>query len=150
MALPAAAQKIEKKETYPGQWLTSYYPFIATLPNNGPSFELRAQHWQMAPYEAPVTSAILFSGRAAWAPWGGSWLVDVGMKAPMLAKGCRFMADVRAGTETRYGFYGLGNTDDIDPDATRCEPFPLPGRARPLRGHHRVTRKIRPSAPRSC
>ena len=78
----------------------------------------------MAPYEAPVTAAVLFSGRAAWAPWGGSWLVDVGMKAPMLAKGWRFMADVRAGSETRDGFYGLGNTDDIDPDATKdTEPF---------------------------
>ena len=34
------------------------------------------------------------------------------------------MADVRAGTETRYGFYGLGNTNDIDPDATKdTEPF---------------------------
>jgi hypothetical protein len=121
---PAAAQKIEKKETSPGQWLTSYYPFIATLPNNGPSFEFRAQHWQMAPYEAPVTAAVLFSGRAAWAPWGGSWLVNAGMEAPLLAKGWRFMADVRAGSDTRYGFYGLGNTDGIDPDATRdTEPY---------------------------
>ena len=84
---PALAQGVSTKKAYPGQWLTSYYPFIATLPNNGPSFELRAQHWQMAPYEAPVTAAVLFSGRAAWAPWGGSWLANVGMEAPLLAKG---------------------------------------------------------------
>ncbi len=124
LAPSAWAQGISKKNAYPGQWLTSYYPFIATLPNNGPSFELRAQHWQMAPYEAPVTASVLFSGRAAWAPWGGSWLVDVGMKAPMLGPGWRLMADVRAGTDTRYGFYGLGNTDDIDPGSTKdTEPY---------------------------
>lgn len=120
----AAAQRIEKKRTWPGQWLTSYYPFIATLPNNGPSFELRAQHWQMAPYEAPVTASVLFSGRAAWAPWGGSWLLNAGMEAPLLAKGWRFMADVRAGTDTRYGFYGLGNTTEVDPDLDKeTDPY---------------------------
>jgi hypothetical protein len=124
IALPVSAQGISTKKSYPGQWLTSYYPFIATLPNNGPSFEFRAQHWQMAPYEAPVTAAILFSGRAAWAPWGGSWLANVGMEAPMLGKGWRLMADVRAGSDTRYGFYGLGNTTDIDPDLTKdTEPY---------------------------
>ena len=120
----AAAQKIEKKETYPGQWLTSYYPFIAVLPNNGPSFELRAQHWQMAPYEAPVTAAVLFRARAAWAPWGGSWLASIGMNAPLLRPGWRLMADIRAGSDTRYGFYGFGNTNDIDPGPTKeSEPF---------------------------
>jgi hypothetical protein len=123
-ASPVHAQGISARKTYPGQWLTSYYPFVATLPNNGPSFELRAQHWQMAPYESRVTAGILFSGRAAWAPWGGSWLVDVGMNAPLLSPGWRLMADIRAGTETRYGYYGLGNTTGIDPDATRdTEPY---------------------------
>ncbi len=123
-AAPASAQRVEAKPTRPGQWLTSYYPFIAVLPNNGPSIEMRAQHWQMAPYEAPVTAAVLFRGRAAWAPWGGSWLVNVGMNAPLLRPGWRLMADIRAGTDTRYGFYGFGNTNDIDPGPTKeSEPF---------------------------
>jgi hypothetical protein len=123
-AVPVAAQHIEKKETYPGEWLTSYYPFIATLPNNGPSVEFRAQHWQMAPYGGPVTTAIRFNGRAAWAPWGGSWLGDIGMSAPLLAPGWRLMADVQAGRDTRYGYYGLGNNTTIDPDLTKdTEPY---------------------------
>ncbi len=116
---PLSAQHIETKETYPGEWLTSYYPFIATLPNNGPSIEFRGQHWQMAPYGGPVTTAIRFNVRAAWAPWGGSWLGDVGMSAPLLAPGWRLMADIQAGRDTRYGYYGLGNTNTLDPDLTK-------------------------------
>ena len=77
----ASAQRIERKPAYPGQWLTSYIPFVATLPNDGPSIEFRARHWQMADYEDRVTHNIAWIGRAAWSPWGGSWLASVGLSA---------------------------------------------------------------------
>ena len=124
IGVPASAQKIESNPSYPGQWLTSYIPFIATLPNDGPSIEFRARHWKMASYTDKVTADVQYNFRGAYSPWAGSWLVAVSMNAPRLAPGWRLAADLRAGTQTRYGYYGLGNTSGIDPDLTKDdEPY---------------------------
>ncbi len=112
----ASAQRIERKPAYPGQWLTSYIPFVATLPNDGPSIEFRARHWQMADYEDRVTHNIAWIGRAAWSPWGGSWLASVGLSAPRIGRNQRLRGELQAGRANRFGFYGLGNVTDVNTD----------------------------------
>ena len=119
----ASAQRIERKPAYPGQWLTSYIPFVATLPNDGPSIEFRARHWQMADYEDRVTHNIAWIGRAAWSPWGGSWLGSIGLSAPQLAPGWRLAGEVQAGRANRYGFYGLGNVTDVNTDLDEADKY---------------------------
>ncbi len=111
-ATSAAAQRVEARRVWPGQWLTSYIPFIAALPNDGPSIEWRMRRWQMAEYDDRVTHTTAFTFRAAYSPWAGSWLGAVGLSAPRLAPGWRLAAELQAGRAARFGYYGLGNTTD--------------------------------------
>lgn len=110
--MPAAAQRVETRRVWPGQWLTSYIPFVAALPNDGPSLEWRMRRWQMAEYDDRVTHNLAWTFRAAYSPWAGSWLGTIGLSAPRLGPGWRLAAGLQAGRAARFGYYGLGNVTD--------------------------------------
>jgi hypothetical protein len=109
---PAHAQGVETKRVWPGQWLTSYIPFVAALPNDGPTIEWRMRRWQMANYDDRVTHNVAFNFRGAYSPWAGSWLASVGLSAPRLGKDWRLAGELQAGRAARFGYYGLGNVTD--------------------------------------
>jgi hypothetical protein len=111
-ATPLQAQRVETRRVWPGQWLTSYIPFVAALPNDGPSIEWRMRRWQMAGYDDRVTHTVAWTVRAAYSPWAGSWLGSVGLSAPRLGRNWRLAAEVQAGRAARFGYYGLGNVTD--------------------------------------
>lgn len=114
-ATPLAAQKVEVRELAPGEWLTSYIPFIAAAPNDGPTLEWRMRRWQMAAYEDRVTHARAYTLRAG-ASIRGSWFGIVRAELPRLGDGWRLAAELRASSDARWGFYGLGNTTGVDRD----------------------------------
>jgi hypothetical protein len=112
-AAPLAAQGVEVREAAEGQWLTSYVPFLAAAPNDGPSVEWRMRRWRMADYEDRVTADVAWSLRAGWAP-GGSWFGMLRLDYPRLGPGWRLAAEARLQHDHQWGFYGIGETDDLD------------------------------------
>ncbi|HEX5820101.1 MAG TPA: BamA/TamA family outer membrane protein [Gemmatimonadales bacterium] len=141
-AAPLSAQGIERKEVEPGQWLTSYIPFIAAAPNDGPTIEFRAWHWKKAEWGDRVTNAVQLTGRAGWSP-RGSWLAIGRLEWPRLADGWRLAAQVQATHDQRWGYYGLGNTIDADRNLeTDAQPYYNQVRRRRLLGYADVTRRL--------
>jgi hypothetical protein len=139
---PLAAQGIERKEVEPGQWLTSYIPFVAAAPNDGPTIEFRVWHWQKAAWSDRVTNAVQLAGRAGWSP-RGSWLAIGRLEWPRLADGWRLAAQVQATHDQRWGYYGLGNTIDADRDLeTDEQPYYNQVRRRRFLGYADVTRRL--------
>ena len=141
-AAPLAAQGIARREAEPGQWLTSYIPFIAAAPNDGPTLEFRVWHWQKAPWGERVTNAVQLTGRVGWSP-RGSWLAIGRLEWPRLADGWRLAAQVQATRDIRWGYYGLGNTTDVDRDlADDAQPHLYEVRRRRVLGYADVTRRL--------
>ena len=141
-AAPLAAQGIEKQEVEPGQWLTSYIPFIASAPNDGPTLEFRVWHWKKAAWGERVTNAVQLSGRVGWSP-RGSWLAIGRFEWPGLADGWRLATQVQATHDQRWGYYGLGNTVDADPDLeTDEQPYYNQVRRRRVLGYADLTRRL--------
>jgi hypothetical protein len=116
LASPLAAQGVEVTRPAEGQWLTSYIPFIAAAPNDGPSLEWRMRRWRMADYEDRVTADVAWSLRAGWAP-RGSWFGMLRLDQPRLGDGWRLAAEARAQHDHRWGYYGLGETGELDVEA---------------------------------
>jgi hypothetical protein len=141
-AAPAAAQRVERTAVEPGQWLTSYIPFIAAAPNDGPTLEFRVWHWKKAEWGDRVANAVQLTGRAGWSP-RGSWLAIGRLEWPRLADGWRLAAQVQATRDQRWGYYGLGNTVDADRDlASDARPYYYQVRRRRLLGYADVTRRL--------
>jgi hypothetical protein len=138
-AAPLAAQRLEVRDHAPGQWLTSYIPFVAAAPNDGPTLEWRMRHRQMADYADRVTHARAFSLRAG-ASIRGSWFGIVRADLPRLGDGWRVAAELRASSDARWGYYGLGNTTGVDREDAAPGRFDV-RRTRYL-GYADVTRRV--------
>lgn len=141
-AMPAAAQGVHVEEAEPGQWLTSYIPFLAAAPNDGPTLEFRVWHWKKAPWGERVTNSVQLTGRVGWSP-RGSWLAIGRLDVPRLADGWRLAAQVQATRDQRWGYYGLGNTTEVDFDlANEAQPYYYQVRRRRFLGYVDVTRRL--------
>ena len=141
-AAPAAAQVVRVEDAPPGRWLTSYIPFIAAAPNDGPTLEFRVWHWRKAEWGDRVTNAVQLTGRVGASP-NGSWLAIGRLDWPRLAPGWRLAAQVQATHDNRWGYYGLGNTTGIDRDLEDAQqPYFYQARRRRYLAYADVTRRL--------
>lgn len=138
------AQEAEAPPAAP-PWRTSYFPYIAGAPNDGPVFAFRVRHWQPAEYDDRVTTTAALTADAGITFRGGRF-VKLQFKAPELWKGWRVNTFVGAVREVRFGFYGLGNDAPFDKNlVTKTDPFIYRVRRTRYRGLLEVTKQLQRS-----
>ncbi len=130
LALLAAAPLAAQQDTAAtplaregSRWLTSWVPVPGGAPNDGPAVGLRWRHWLPAEYGDRVLYRQSLTV-TAWTTFRGSRSVGLLWQAPRLGEGWRGRAQAYATRETRYGFFGLGNTTTLDHDlADSTQPY---------------------------
>jgi hypothetical protein len=137
-----AAQEIEDREST-SPWRTSYFPYISGLANDGPVISARIRYWQPAEYEARTTYTAALDG-AVGTSFHGTRYAAVRFRAPGLWKDWRLDASLVAERLARFGYFGLGNDTEYNPDQVD-EDMPFIYRVRRIRYEGRVelTRRIR-------
>lgn len=124
-------------------WRLSYFPYITGGTNDGPVLAARLRYWQPAAYEDRVTANSSLDAAAGIAPAGSRYL-GASFRAPQMVQGWRLNALVLASRETRLGYFGLGNTVEIDKDlATDAQPFLYRVRRTLYRAQGEATRRLR-------
>jgi outer membrane protein assembly factor BamA len=114
-----------EKVAFQGQlpMLLSYYPYITGAQNDGPALAFRVRLWEPAPYEDRVTALSSLSADVGSSARGSRFAI-ARFRAPRLSRQWRLNAMLQANREVRYGYYGLGNTIEVDQDlATAAQPF---------------------------
>jgi outer membrane protein assembly factor BamA len=129
-------------ETAGARWRTSWFPYLTGGANDSPLLAFRVRHWQPAEYEAPTTYTAAVNADAGIAPRGSRYIAG-SFKAPGLWDGWRVGALVLARRDSRYGYYGLGNDTEFNPDAVGNDvPFLYRMRRTRYRGAVEVTRRL--------
>lgn len=124
-------------------WRLSYFPYITGGSNDGPMITARARYWQPAAYEDRVTASGSLDAAAGIAPKGSRY-VGAQFRAPQLVRDWRFNVLGLASREARLGYYGLGNTVEVNDDlATDAQPFRYRVRRTIYRGQAEATRRLR-------
>lgn len=138
-AIPAEAAP-EDSVIYP--WRTTWLPSLGGGTNDGPMLGVRLRAFQMAAYEDRIANLQTLSATAGVSP-RGSFLGFVRYQAPRIGSGWRLWAQVLANRETRFGYFGLGNTT-VNPDgaATETDPFPFRTRRTRFEARADLTRRI--------
>jgi len=85
----------------------SYFPYLMGDANHGLLLIGRFQISRQAEYDARVANDWILWAEAAWGN-RGSRLFTVALRAPLLVAGWRFAADLGAGREGRFGYFGEG------------------------------------------
>jgi hypothetical protein len=136
-----SAQAIQPREAGP-RWRTSWFPYLTGGANDSPVLAFRVHYWQPADYEARTTNTAALNGDAGIAPHGSRFIAG-SFRAPGLWDDWRLGALVLAGREARYGYFGLGNDTQFDPDAVTDEdPFLYRVRRTRYRVGAEVTRRL--------
>ncbi len=126
----------------PTEWLTSYLPFLGAAPNDVPTIQFRWRRWLMADYEDRVTARQTYNAIIGYSFKGG-WLVGARYDGPRIADGWRLRGSVAAARDVRYGYFGLGNSIEIDKDlADDTQPYLYRMRRRRIFGTGEVSRRI--------
>ena len=124
-------------------WRTSYFPYLSGGTNDGPVLNFRVLYSQGAEYEDRVTANAALTLEAGVTS-RGSRHIYAQFRAPQIAEGWRFDAKVGAAREARFGYYGIGNDTEYNPDAvTDAQPYLYRVRRNRYRGAVEVTREIR-------
>jgi outer membrane protein assembly factor BamA len=124
-------------------WKTSYFPYLAGAPNDGPLLAFRLHYFQPAEYDDRVTSNAAFTAEAGITPRGGRQVI-LRFRAPQLWKNWRLKSLAAAVREVRFGYFGLGNeTVEIGDLVTPAQPFLYRVRRARYGGQLDVTRRIR-------
>src|SRR5690349_16496534 len=110
LASPLAAQTDQEP------WRDSYYPVIAYSGNDGVSFGARYTYTQRADYDAPYFRKGGLIADASISA-SGSYLASLQFKAPGLREGWRFDLNASAAKQSRYEFYGLGESTPYHADS---------------------------------
>lgn len=123
-------------------WRTSYFPYVSGAANDGPLISARIRYWQPAAYEARTTYTGALDA-AAGVSFRGSRFAKVRFRAPGLRRDWRLDAYLVAERLARFGYFGLGNETEHDPDVVG-EDTPFLFRVRRIRyeGRVEVTRRI--------
>ena len=138
---PGSAATAEPAERA-ARWRTSWFPYLSGGANDSPVLTFRVRHWQPAEYEARTTYTAAFNGDAGIAS-KGSRFVSASFRAPGLWDGWRLSVVGAVERHARYGFFGLGNGTQFDPDAvTDASPFLYRMRRTRYRGSVEVTRRL--------
>jgi outer membrane protein assembly factor BamA len=123
-------------------WKTSYFPYIASAPNDGPLLAFRVHYFQPAEYEDRVTANAAFTADAGITPRGGRQ-ITARFRAPRLWKDWRVTTLAAAVREVRFGYFGLGNETIKDDNAvTPLQPFLYRVRRARYGGKLEVTRRL--------
>jgi outer membrane protein assembly factor BamA len=133
LALPLAAQD---------EWRASYYPYLVSAANEFPLIGARYELRRDADWEARWLSDGVVSAAAA-AGFQGSRFATVEFKAPGLEDGWRLFARASAVREARLGFYGFGNSSEIDEDLEESAVNYYRVKRYQYLGRVEVTRRIR-------
>lgn len=124
-------------------WRTSYFPYLSGGTNDGPVLNFRVRYSQAAEYEDRVTANAALNLEAGITS-RGSRHIYAQFRAPQIAEGWRFDAKVGAAREARFGYYGIGNDTEFNPDAvTEAQPYLYRVRRNRYRGAVEVTRELR-------
>jgi outer membrane protein assembly factor BamA len=124
------------------RWRTSWFPYLAGGANDSPVFSFRVRHWQPAEYEARTTYTAAFDAAAGIA-LRGSRFIGAQFRAPGKWVGWRAVAQGVAERQSRYGYFGLGNTTTFDKDAVGpAAPYLYRMRRTRYRALGEVTRRI--------
>jgi outer membrane protein assembly factor BamA len=124
-------------------WRTSYFPYLSGGTNDGPVLNFRVRHSQAAEYEDRVTANAALNLDAGITS-RGSRHIYAQFRAPQIAERWRFDAKVGAAREARFGYYGIGNDTEYNPDAVNdAQPYLYRVRRNRYRGVVEVTREIR-------
>lgn len=141
-AAPLSAQAVDTTHaadtTYYGgnPWRLSYFPGLQGGTNDGVMPAFRVRYFQQAAYDDKVTVNARLTGTAA-VSFKGSFLFNANFVAPRLAPGWRLYANLLAFRENRFGYFGLGNQTEYNPDlVTDAQPYFY--RARRIRYQARV------------
>ena len=124
-------------------WKTSYFPYLASAPNDGPVVAFRVHHFQPAEYDARVTANAALTAEAGITFRGGRHII-LRFRAPQLWKNWRLKTLAAAVREVRFGYFGVGNqTVKNDGLVTPTQPFLYRVRRARYGGQVEVTRRIR-------
>ncbi|HVD32749.1 MAG TPA: BamA/TamA family outer membrane protein [Gemmatimonadales bacterium] len=124
-------------------WKTSYFPYLASAPNDGPVVAFRVHHFQPAEYDARVTANAALTAEAGITFRGGRHII-LRFRAPQLWKNWRLKTLAAAVREVRFGYFGVGNqTVKNDDLVTPTQPFLYRVRRARYGGQVEVTRRIR-------
>ena len=137
------ALETEEESEFHSPWRTSYFPYFSGLANDGPVISARVRYWQPSPYEARTTYNAALDG-ATGVSFRGTRYAAVRFRAPGLWKDWRLDASLGAERLARFGYFGLGNDTEHDPDLVD-EDTPFLFRVRRIRyeGRVEVTRRLR-------
>ena len=123
-------------------WKTSYFPYLAGGPNDGPLVAFRVHHFQPAEYDARVTSNAAFTAEAGVTFRGGRQII-LRFRAPQLWKDWRLKTLAAAVREVRFGYFGLGNQTTKDDNlVTPAQPFLYRVRRARYGGQFDVSRRL--------
>ncbi len=141
--VPQLGAQEEPEEDSEASWRTSYFPYLSGKANDGPVVSARIRYWQPAEYEARTTYTAALDG-ATGVSFRGTRYVGARFRAPGLWKDWRLDAFVVAERLARFGYFGLGNDTEHDPDLVG-DATPFLYRVRRIRyvGMVEVTRRIR-------
>jgi hypothetical protein len=124
-------------------WKTSYFPYLASAPNDGPLVAFRVYYFQPAEYDARVTANAAFTAETGITFRGGRQVI-LRFRAPNLWKNWRLKTLAGAVREVRFGYFGLGNETTENKDlVTPTQPFFYRVRRARYGGAFDVTRRIR-------
>jgi outer membrane protein assembly factor BamA len=139
----AVARSPEADEARGARWRTSWFPYVTGGANDSPVLAFRVRHWQPAEYEARTTYTAALNFDAGLAPRGSRFIAG-SFKAPGLRDGWRVSALAVAERQARYGYFGLGNDSQFEPDSVGdSDPYLYRLRRTRYRGTVEITRRIR-------
>lgn len=141
LGLLAAATPLAAQEGIP--WRASYFPYVIGNPSTGLMLVGHYHFAQQADYEARMPNAGIFSAEAGWSTNNSRYL-SARFRGPLLVPGWRFAVDAGAGSETSFGYFGVGPEgadESLQPDVIFPDAFFRMRRTRYfVRGE--VTRRI--------
>jgi outer membrane protein assembly factor BamA len=133
-----------EKVAFQGQipMLLSYYPYVTGASNDGLALAFRIRLWEPAPYEDRVTALSSLSADVG-STIRGSRFAIARFRAPRLSQHWRLNSLLQANREVRYGYFGLGNTIEVNNDlATDAQPFLYRVIRTRYQGQVEVTRRL--------
>jgi hypothetical protein len=123
-------------------WRNRLLPALGGQPNDGPTFGVRGRRWMTTPVDDVVTSRAELALNAGFTPRGGLFGY-LTFYAPRLLRKWRFRGVLSGVRQVRYGYFGLGNDTEFDPDlVTTGNPFVYRLRREQILLSGEVTRRL--------